>query len=145
MLFRSPPRSCDCNSISWRPMIEVDTVLMRVQPSQQRDQRRTTDAAGHITVSESRRAGGKSVEVWRMDAFIAHEAKVRPGVIISNDVNDVGAFGCAWGNRCVISVQCSRRREQQSRQKCHYLFTQKSVFTIYHCAAFSFGKSAPTR
>ena len=117
-------------------MIEVDTVLMWVQPSQQRDQRRTTDAAGHITVSESRRAGGKSVKVWRMDAFIAHEAKVCPGVIISNDVNDVGAFGCAWGSRRVVSVQCSRRREQQSRQSVITCFTQKSVFTIYHCAAF---------
>ena len=95
--------------VSWRPMIEVDTVLMRIQACQQRDQRRTTDATGRISVGESGGLRGKSVEVWRMDALVTHEAEVRPGVIISNDVNDVGAFGSAC--RSVVSVQRNMRRE----------------------------------
>ncbi len=71
----------------------MDEVLVGIKSGHQRDERRTADARGEVSVRETGRLRGEAVEIGRMDRLVAHEAIVRPGLVVGDDINDVGTLG----------------------------------------------------
>ena len=63
---------------------------MRVQPGDHRGKRRTTEAAGHVTVRVGEAFRSEPVDVRRLYMFVTHERIVRPCLVIRNNEDDIG-------------------------------------------------------
>ena len=70
--------------------IAGDFVLARIQAGNHCGQRRAAQAAGHVAVRVGEAFLGELVDVRRLNNLVPHKAVISPGLVIGNDVNNIG-------------------------------------------------------
>ena len=70
--------------------IRDSTVLVCVEASDYRHQRRTAQGSGHVAAPKQDALFGQSIQVGRLDRFMIHKRIVRPGLIIRKNQHHIG-------------------------------------------------------
>ena len=85
--------------------------LRRMDAAEERAQRGYAEARRHVHVAEDHPLRRQGVEVGRDDLRIAHEARVRPAVVVADDEHDVGrGLGHRRGHRRKAAQREARQR-----------------------------------
>ena len=72
-------------------MVEVNAMLMRIKPGQQRRQRRPAHTHGNITIDKSSRFRSQPINIGSVHDVVTKEAEVSVTVIICQNHDHVGA------------------------------------------------------
>ena len=75
-------------------VIEVNTMLVRIQSSEQRRQRWATNTHWYIPVRVACRLRRESIDIRRMHVRISHESVVTVGLVVGQDEHDIGRIFC---------------------------------------------------
>ena len=79
-------------------IVSDDLVLVRIQARNDGCQARPAQTRWDVTICETGTLAGKAIQVWGLDLGVPHESIIGPGLIITQDQDNVWRIG--RGGRC---------------------------------------------